>query len=101
MDEKRRFNVTIAGRPYTIVGSRSEQHMEAVVELVNTQLSQLSELAPNLSIMDHSILMAVNAISDQLIKEAKIMELEEEVEHLKNETKTSKNNHSIPYRKLT
>ncbi|HJF16485.1 MAG TPA: cell division protein ZapA [Globicatella sulfidifaciens] len=99
MSEKRRFNVTIAGRPYTIVGERSNEHMEAVVELVNTQLSQLSELAPQLSIMDHSILMAVNAVSDQLVKEARIMELEAELEQLKAASTSSKLNANIPYRK--
>lgn len=96
MDEKRRFKVMIAGRPYTIVGSRSDQHMNAVVELVNNQLSQLSELAPDLSIADHSILMAVNAVSDQLLKETKIMELEAELAELKaNASKHA----TIPYRK--
>ena len=99
MSEKRRFNVTIAGRPSTIVGERSNEHMEAVVELVNTQLSQLSELAPQLSIMDHSILMAVNAVSDQLVKEARIMELEAELEQLKAASASSKLNANIPYRK--
>lgn len=99
MSEKRRFNVTIAGRPYTIVGERSNEHMEAVVELVNTQLSQLSELAPHLSIMDHSILMAVNAVSDQLVKEARIMELEAELEQLKATAVSTKSNAKIPYRK--
>ncbi|MBK0347042.1 cell division protein ZapA [Aerococcaceae bacterium zg-ZJ1578] len=98
MEEKRRFKVTIAGRPYTIVGERSDQHMAAVVELINTQLNQLAELAPDLSVADRSILMAVNALSDQLIKEEKIMALEAEVEELKQQVAAAKPV-DIPYRK--
>lgn len=98
MDEKRRVKVTIAGRPYTIVGSRSDQHLNAVVELVNTQLNQLNDLAPELSIADRSILMAINAVSDQLVKENRIMELEAELEALKG-SKQEKASTDIPYRK--
>lgn len=101
MEEKRRFKVTIAGRPYTIVGNRSDGHLNAVVELVNAQLQQLSELAPELSEADWSILMAVNAVSDQLLKEERIMALEAEIEALKAEKSQSKVTTDIPYRKRT
>lgn len=99
MEEKQRFNVTIAGRPYTIVGNRAQEHMDAVIEIVNTQISQLLELAPHLSMMDHSILMAVNAVSDQLLKEAKIVELETEIAQLKESLQHQATNGNIPYRK--
>ncbi|WP_273478459.1 cell division protein ZapA [Ignavigranum ruoffiae] len=76
MQSKRRVKVTIEGRDYTIIGRQSAQHIEAVVEIVNSQLKQLSQLDRRLSSEDKALLMAVNAVSDQLIKEQKIMELE-------------------------
>lgn len=83
MSSKKKFKVTINQKPYTIVGDKSDAHMNAVVEIVNRQLNQLNDIAPELSVSDRSILMAVNAISDQLVKEQKIIELEEEIKSLK------------------
>ncbi len=88
MTEKNRFKATIDERQYTIVGDKSPQHMTAVVEIVNQQLQQLKEVAPELSTQDRSILMAVNAISDQLVKEQKIMDLEEQLNELSEQQST-------------
>lgn len=88
MDDKRRFKATIAGKDYTIVGNRSATHLNTVVDLINQQLDQLAELAPDLSVGDRSVLMSINAISDQLVKERQIMELEAKVEQLEQELQT-------------
>lgn len=85
MNHNRRFKAKIAGKDYTIVGQRSPQHLNTVVDLVNNQLEQLNELAPELSTADRSILMSINAISDQLLKEQQIIELEQEIEALRKE----------------
>ena len=76
MDGKKRFKAKIAGKDYTIVGTLSATHLNTVVDLVNQQIEQLTELAPDLTNADRSILMAVNAVSDQLVKEKRIIELE-------------------------
>lgn len=65
---RRRFKAVIDGQSYTIVGNRSEPHMQAVTELMNKQLAQLKKLAPDMSKEEASILLAFNAISDQLEK---------------------------------
>lgn len=83
MNNKRRIKVTIDGRDYTIIGSQPAHHIEAVVEIVNNQLSQLAKLDPRLSSEDRALLMAVNAVSDQLLKEEKIMKLEMAFEQAK------------------
>lgn len=70
-DEKparRRFKAEINGHTYTIVGNRSEAHMRAVTKLMNEQLNQLKQLAPTMSEEEAAVLMAFNAISDQLEK---------------------------------
>lgn len=82
MSTKRRYRATIDGRDYTIVADKSDDHLNTVVALVNQQLDQLKEVAPELSTQDRAILMAVNAISDQLVQEYNIMTLEEELESL-------------------
>lgn len=83
MDEKNRFNARIAGKEYTIVGPQTKPHMDAVVALVNTQLEQLNEIDPELSIIDRAILMAINAVSEQLLQEDRIMALEAKLDKLK------------------
>lgn len=82
MDGKKRFKARIADKDYTIVGSLSATHLNTVVDLVNQQIDQLTELAPDLTNADRSILMAVNAVSDQLVKEKRIIELEAELAEL-------------------
>lgn len=63
---RRRFKAVIDGKNYTIVGNRTEAHMQAVSDLMNKQLAQLKKLAPDMSREEASILLAFNAISDQL-----------------------------------
>ena len=82
MENKRRFRAVIEGTEYTIVGNRSATHLNQVVELVNSQLAQLAELAPDMSARDRAILMSVNALSDQLVKEQRIAELEAQLQSL-------------------
>ncbi|MCR8968651.1 cell division protein ZapA [Facklamia sp. 7083-14-GEN3] len=79
MEEKNRYKALIEGRVYTIVGHRSREHMDAVVQLLTQQLQQLKELDPNLTQEDRAILMAINAISDQITKEEKISVLEKKL----------------------
>lgn len=95
MTAKHRVKAKIAGKEYTIVAQRSSEHITAVVELVNQQLEQLKELDPSLSKEDRSILMAVNAMSDQLIKAERIIELEAEVEQLKGHTSNVTKSNSL------
>lgn len=83
MEEKRRYKAVIAGKEYTIVGKKSDQHMDAVVTILNHQLDQLIRLDGSLSKGDLAILMTVNAISDQLSKEHQIETLQAELDQLK------------------
>lgn len=82
MDGKKRFKAKIAGKDYTILGSLSATHLNTVVDLVNQQIDQLTELAPELSNADRCVLMAVNAVSDQLVKEKRIIALEAQLAQL-------------------
>lgn len=65
-EETHRFKAMIAGKRYTIVGQATDEHMRAVTEVLNEQFTQLKELSPNISKEDAAILMAFNAVSDQL-----------------------------------
>lgn len=67
---RRRYKAVIDGKTYTIVGNRSEAHMRAVTSLMNQQLAQLNKMAPDMSKEEAAILLAFNAISDQLEKTA-------------------------------
>lgn len=82
MTSKQRFKATIDGKQYIIVSDHSNEHILAVVDIINQQLNQLKELDPGLSKEDRSILMAINAVSDQLVKEDQIASLEEDLDTL-------------------
>lgn len=70
-EQTHRFKAVIAGKSYTIVGQATDEHMRTVTTVFNQQYDQLKRLSPNLSKEDAAVLMAFNAISDQLKMAAK------------------------------
>ncbi len=73
----------IANQTYTIIGRETKHHMDIVTKLINEQLAELKQLSPQMDNEQAAILMAVNALSDQLKKQERILELEEETAELK------------------
>lgn len=81
--EKTRYKAVIANQTYTIIGRETKHHMDIVTKLINEQLAELKQLSPQMDNEQAAILMAVNALSDQLKKQERILELEEETAKLK------------------
>ncbi|QVI35351.1 cell division protein FtsZ [Lacticaseibacillus chiayiensis] len=65
-EEKRRFKAVIGDKTYTIIGPGSEQHFLTVTKLLNERLDQVKTLAPDLTAEEQAILVAFNAVSDQV-----------------------------------
>ncbi|MFD2729488.1 cell division protein ZapA [Enterococcus camelliae] len=81
--QKKRYKAVIDHQTYTIIGTQSTQHMDMVTQLVNDQLQELYALAPQMEKEQAAILMAINAISDQLIKQEEILQMEQKLADLK------------------
>lgn len=81
--EKTRYKAVIVNQTYTIIGRETKHHMDIVTKLINEQLAELKQLSPQMDNEQAAILMAVNALSDQLKKQERILELEEETAELK------------------
>ncbi|HBL2329222.1 TPA: cell division protein ZapA [Enterococcus faecium] len=81
--EKTRYKAVIANQTYTIIGRETKHHMDIVTKLINEQLAELKQLSPQMDNEQAAILMSVNALSDQLKKQERILELEEETAELK------------------
>ncbi len=84
--EKTRYKAVIADQTYTIIGQESKQHMDLVTKLVNEQLAEIKHISPQTNDEQASVLLAINAISDQLKKQEKVLNLEQEVAELKKRT---------------
>lgn len=84
VNQKRRTKVEINEKEYTIVGDKSSTHVNLVADTINKQIEELTSLSSNLSKEEQAILMAVNAISDQITTQQKMIKLEEELGSLKN-----------------
>lgn len=82
---KNRYKAKISGKTYTVIGGESKSHMDIVTEIANRQLLEIQQIAPETSTENAAILLGINAISDQLKKERKIMALESEISELKKE----------------
>ncbi|MFD1899798.1 cell division protein ZapA [Enterococcus termitis] len=84
--EKTRYKAVIADHTYTIIGQESKQHMDLVTKLVNEQLAEIKHISPQTNDEQASVLLAINAISDQLKKQEKTINLEKEVAEYKKKT---------------
>lgn len=82
---KRRFKATIDGETYTIVGSKPEKHMRVVAETVDEQLTQLKEMTKGLDKEKRAILLAINAVSDQLAMRHELEQMKEKYDQLEKE----------------
>lgn len=78
-NQKRRTKAIINGKEYTIVGDKSAAHVELVAETINEQLEELNSLLTSLSKEEQAILMAVNAVSDQVKMQQELIALEEKI----------------------
>ncbi|USS93768.1 cell division protein ZapA [Fructilactobacillus ixorae] len=75
MNSKRRFKTRIGKKEYTLIGTASDQHMRAVAKLLNDDLTKLKNQSQTLSDEDAAILLAFNAISEQLDKQLELDQL--------------------------
>ncbi|VDG19221.1 cell division protein ZapA [Lactiplantibacillus mudanjiangensis] len=73
---KRRFKAEIDGHDYTIIGSASDRHMQTVTNMMNEQIATLKKLSPDLTSEQIAILLAFNAISDQVDKQAELLKMQ-------------------------
>ena len=80
---KIRYKAVIANQAYTIIGQETSQHMDRVTRLVNEQLQEIRQMAPQTSQEEAAILLAVNAISDQLKKQEELLTIREKMIGLK------------------
>lgn len=79
----------IDDKEYTIISNKSTAHIKLVAETINKQLIELDELSNNLSKEEQAILVAVNAISDQIDYQNQMIQLEEEMNELNKNEKRS------------
>lgn len=80
---RKRVKVVIDGREYTIIGEKSAAHIELVAKTINNQLTDLDSLSNNLSREEQAILMAVNAVSNQIESHKQMIQLENKIKHNK------------------
>lgn len=87
---KNRYKAKIGGKVFTIIGLENKVHMDIVTELANKQLAAINEIAPETTLENASILLAVNALSDQLKKEQQMIKNEVELNKVKAELEEMK-----------
>lgn len=81
---KSRYKATIDGESYTIVGPKSQKHMQVVAETVDEQLAQLKEMTKGMSKEKRAVLLAINAVSDQLAMRKELEEIKEKIKDSEN-----------------
>ena len=82
-EQKKRYKAVIANQSYTIIGRESKEHMDMVTRLVNDQLLEIMQLSPQTDQEQASILLAINAVSDQLKEQEQLLVLQKKVDELR------------------
>ncbi len=75
LDNKKRFKAKIGNKDFTLIGTASEEHMTAVTKILNNELTKIKSQINRISDEDAAILLAFNAISNQLDKQLELDEL--------------------------
>ncbi|PIC63591.1 cell division protein ZapA [Sporosarcina sp. P13] len=85
MADKNRSRVTVEiyGQTYTVVGTETSGHVRYVASLVDERMREISKHNRHLDSKKIAVLTAVNSVHDFLKLEAKVKQLEEELENLK------------------
>lgn len=79
-ERKRRFKVEIDGEEFTIIGKSTPEHMNAVMEVANQELATIKKMMPSLSEKKAALLLAINAVSDQLDKQEELDKLKAQLD---------------------
>lgn len=77
-----RLKTTINDKEYTIVGLKSQKHLQVVVDLIKEELSQLKKETYKLDDERRAMLLAINAKSEQLELEQEIIKLRTKLEQV-------------------
>lgn len=83
MEEKKRYKAIINGKTYTIIGPEGKSQLDIVTQTVQTQLKELKQLSPDITVEDAAILMAINAVNDQVKKQRELLEIKKELAKVK------------------
>lgn len=77
--DKKRFKIQIANKNYVVIGKSTSEHMRAVSQLVNEQMKEIMEA--NVDREDAAVLLAINAVSDQLKKQKELDDIRDKNQH--------------------
>lgn len=81
--EKKRFKAVINDQSYTIIGNESASHMKMVTKIVNDQIKEIKKMSPAIDPEQGAILLAINAVSDQLKRQEEVLKLQKKNRELK------------------
>ncbi|MEI3605969.1 cell division protein ZapA [Pseudogracilibacillus sp. SE30717A] len=79
-EERKKIEVKINRRKYTIVGTESKEHMELVAKLVNDKMMEIYENNKHLDTTKLAVLTAINTMNDYLKLKADYEDLETLIE---------------------
>jgi len=83
--QKLRYKAIVDGNYYTIISSETKEHLDMVTQIVDEQFCTLKQKVKGASGEQTAILLAINAVNDQLKKQASNIILIKKNEGLKNQ----------------
>lgn len=98
MSNKKRFKSFVDGKPYVLISDASDQMLRLATDIVNDKFKLINENVPNSSREDRAVLLSLQVICEQIIREDKLDKLAVENSELKIELEALKkqlDSHSV------
>lgn len=97
---KTKVKVTINGMDFTLVGEKSEEHLQKVAEVVNTRIEELNGSDLGLSTVAATVLAAANIVDELLTEKDTEAELREQIKNYFDEVSALKDENAELRREL-
>lgn len=85
MSNKKRFKSLVDGKPYVLITTANDQLLRTATDIVNEKFQQIKAHVPQTSREDVAVLLSLQVIAEQVLRENELEKTKQEVNQLKEE----------------
>ncbi|MBS7577645.1 MULTISPECIES: cell division protein ZapA [unclassified Enterococcus] len=82
MSNKKRFKSLVDGKPYVLITTANDQLLRTATDIVNEKFQQIKEHAPQTSREDVAVLLSLQVVAEQVLRENELEKIKQEVNQL-------------------
>lgn len=82
MSNKKRFKALVDGKPYILITTANDQLLRTATDIVNEKFQQIKEHAPQTSREDVAVLLSLQVVAEQILREDELEKAQKTIEQL-------------------